>query len=120
MKIALLFLLLLFGFAGNAQQIKYAPARLSIFVDCANTYCDMTFIRSEIKGVNFSLDNQAADVHVLITSLPTGSGGSHLQLIFFGQNSFLGMRDSAFSSHSLTRKYPVMHTRARFRRIKDL
>ncbi len=89
------FLLLFFsGFVGSAQPIKNAPARLSVFVDCSNTWCDMTFIRSEIKGVNFSLDNQAADVHVLITSLPTGSGGSHFQLIYYGQHAFAGMSDT--------------------------
>ena len=77
-----------------AQPLKEAPARLSIFVDCSNTWCDMTFLRSEIKGVNFTLDNQAADVHILITSLPTGSGGSQFQLIFYGQHVFEGRTDT--------------------------
>lgn len=91
----LLILSLLFsGTALIAQQAKAAPARLSIFVDCSNTWCDMTFIRSEIKGVNFTLDNQAADVHILITSLTTGSGGSHFQLIFYGQHAFGGRTDT--------------------------
>jgi hypothetical protein len=87
-------LLFVVGFAGSTQPIKDAPTRLSVFVDCSNTWCDMTYIRSEIKGVNFSLDNQAADVHVLITSLPTGSGGSHFQLIYYGQHAFAGMSDT--------------------------
>lgn len=77
-----------------AQPLKEAPARLSIFVDCSNTWCDMTFLRSEIKGVNFTLDNQAADVHILITSLTTGSGGSQFQLIFYGQHVFEGRTDT--------------------------
>ncbi|MFM7672539.1 MAG: hypothetical protein ACKO6Q_08125 [Bacteroidota bacterium] len=96
MRRLFIFALFLF-FSGSllmAQTAKEAPVRLSIFVDCPNTWCDMTFIRSEIKGVNFSLDNQAADVHVLITSLPTGSGGNHFQLIFYGQHTFAGMSDT--------------------------
>jgi hypothetical protein len=54
----------------------------------------MTFIRSEINLVDFLLDRVAADVHVLITSQRTGSGGDKYQLIFFGQNYFKGMQDT--------------------------
>lgn len=79
-----------------AQTNKDLPKRLSIFVDCSNTWCDLTYIRSEIKGVNFSLDNQAADVHILITSLQNGSGGSSFQMIFYGQQSFSGRSDTLF------------------------
>lgn len=86
--------LLFSGAVLMAQPVKDAPARLSIFVDCSNTWCDMTFIRSGIKGINFTLDNQAADVHILITSLTTGSGGSHFQLIFYGQHAFQGRTDT--------------------------
>lgn len=77
-----------------AQAPKDFPKRLSLFVDCSNTWCDMTYIRSEIKGVNFSLDNQAADVHILITSLRNGSGGNSFQMIFYGQHSFSGRVDT--------------------------
>lgn len=54
----------------------------------------MTFIRSEINLVDFLLDRQAADVHVLITDQNTGSGGDEYQLIFFGQNQFKNISDT--------------------------
>lgn len=54
----------------------------------------MTFIRSEINIVDFMLDRQAADVHVLITEQQTGGGGSQYQFIFFGQNQFKQMADT--------------------------
>jgi hypothetical protein len=88
------FIPLFLGYSANSQSGRNLPGRLSIFVDCSNTWCDMTYIRTEIKGVDFTLDNQAADVHVLITSLPTGSGGSHYQLIYYGQHAFAGMMDT--------------------------
>jgi hypothetical protein len=78
----------------SAQSQKEPPKKLSIYVDCSNTWCDMQFIRSEIKGVNFSLDNQAADLHILITSLGNGSGGNSYQMIFYGQKSFSGKVDT--------------------------
>lgn len=54
----------------------------------------MQYIRSEINIVDFLLDNAAADVHVLITSQSTGSGGNQYQLIFFGQQYFKNQTDT--------------------------
>lgn len=78
-------------FEARAQQ-NY-PDRLKVFIDC-HTGCDMTYIRSEINIVDFLLDRQAADVHVLITDQNTGSGGDEFHLIFFGQNQFAGIKDT--------------------------
>lgn len=79
---------ILFNAAISAQSANPLPNRLSVFFDCSSAWCDMTFIRSEITVVDFLLDNKAADVHLLITSQETGSGGDQYQLIFFGQNQF--------------------------------
>ncbi|MEJ7914220.1 MAG: hypothetical protein WKF70_13755, partial [Chitinophagaceae bacterium] len=67
---------------------------MKIFVDCVNANCDFTFFRTEITLVDFSRDNKAADVHILVTEQNTGGGGEQYQLIFFGQNSFSRMRDT--------------------------
>lgn len=40
------------------------------------------------------LDNLAADVHILITSQRTGSGGNQYQLSFFGQQGFKQLADT--------------------------
>jgi hypothetical protein len=71
-----------------------ARERLNVFVDCSNTWCDMTFIRSEITAVNFSLDRIAADIHVLITSAQAGGGGDQYNVIFYGQNKYKGLNDT--------------------------
>jgi hypothetical protein len=87
-----LFAMLLASTASFTQQ-NITP-RLKVFIDCSSTWCDMEFIRSEINVVDFLLDNAAADVHVLITSQSTGSGGDQYQLIFFGQKDFKMQKDT--------------------------
>ena len=90
-KFCLILLLLATASTGWSQK-KY-PDRLKVFIDCLNG-CDLTFIRTEINIVDFSLDRQAADVHVLINDQNTGSGGDEYQLIFFGQNQFRNTTDT--------------------------
>src|SRR5512138_3587077 len=84
---------LLFTFLLHAQD-NSTLHRLKVFIDCSNTWCDQTFIKTEINIVDYLLDNQAADVHVLITEQGTGSGGSQFQLIFYGQNQFKNQSDT--------------------------
>src|ERR1044071_3445050 len=85
MRKLLLSLALFFIFTNSRSQ---TTQRLKVFIDCSNTWCDQTFIKTEINIVDFLLDNQAADLHILITEQSTGSGGSQYQMIFFGQNQF--------------------------------
>ena len=76
------------------QTTTNSSARLKVFVDCSNTWCDNTFIRTEINVVDFLLDRIAADVHILITSMQNGGGGSQFQMIFYGQNKFKNVGDT--------------------------
>ncbi len=101
-KILSIFLLsftILFSLAQNSTQ---TTQRLKVFIDCSNTWCDMTFIKTEINIVDFLLDYQAADLHVLITQQSTGSGGSQYQLIFFGKNQFKNQSDTIRFNTSYT------------------
>src|SRR6185503_5414950 len=91
-KLLILSVILIAAFKQSRSQQTY-PDRLKVFIDC-HTGCDMTYIRSEINIVDFLLDRQAADVHVLITDQNTGSGGDEYQMIFFGQNQFGGIKDT--------------------------
>ncbi len=91
MMVLLLALLIAPVFAFTQQNI---PARLKVFIDCSNTWCDMQYIRSEINIVDFLLDNVAADLYILITSQSTGGGGSQYQLIFYGQQGFKNLADT--------------------------
>jgi len=77
----------------NAQSQTNHIDRLKVFIDCLRG-CDMTYIKSEINIVDFLLDRQAADVHILINDQNTGSGGDEYQVIFFGQNQFRNLKDT--------------------------
>jgi hypothetical protein len=72
-----------FSFSQSTQK-----QRLKVFVDCNSTYCDLSFIKTEINIVDFVLDRIASDVHVLFTSQQLGSGARQYQMIFFGQNNY--------------------------------
>lgn len=78
----------------HGQQGGNNADRLKVFIDCTSTWCDMSYIRTEINLVDFMLDRIAADVHVLITEQGTGSGGRKYQLIYFGQNNFRYVKDT--------------------------
>lgn len=67
---------------------KTAP---KIYIDCVS--CDLDYIKTEIPFVNYVRERKEADVHVLITTLRTGSGGVEYTLTFIGQNNFQGQDD---------------------------
>jgi hypothetical protein len=77
-----------------SQNADKQNERLKVFIDCSNTWCDQTFIKTEINIVDFLLDRLTADVHVLITSHNTGGGGRRYQMIFYGQNRFNALPDT--------------------------
>ena len=87
-----IFALLIASTVGFTQ--RSTPSRLKVFIDCSSTWCDMQYIKSAINIVDFLLDNAASDVHVLITSQSTGSGGDQYQVIFFGQQYFKNQTDT--------------------------
>lgn len=66
-----------------AEMKKSAP---KVYIDCED--CDQDYIRTEIPFVNYVRDRKEADVHVLITTQDTGSGGTEYTLTFIGQGSF--------------------------------
>ncbi|MCX8159980.1 MAG: hypothetical protein N3G18_03485 [Candidatus Saccharicenans sp.] len=67
---------------------KTAP---KVYLDCGS--CDLDYIKTEIPFVNYVRERKEADVHVLITTLDTGSGGHEYTLTFIGQNRFQGQDD---------------------------
>jgi hypothetical protein len=66
------------------QELKKAAPR--VFIDCRR--CDRDYIRTEITFVNYVRDRQDADVHVLITTQRTGSGGQEYTMEFIGQRDY--------------------------------
>jgi len=93
MKKLISILLIVAPFFSYAQQ-STPNKRLKVFIDCSNTRCDFTFIRSEINIVDFLRDQDAADVHVLITDQRNGSGGNSYQIIFYGRKTFKNFQDT--------------------------
>jgi hypothetical protein len=76
------------------------PNKLRVFIDGCDRRdggCDMDFIRTEITAVDFYLDNQTADVFLLINNNRSGGGGRQYQLLFIGQqNIHAGRSDTLY------------------------
>jgi len=68
---------------------KSAP---KVFIDCG--WCDLEYIKTEITFVNYVRDRKEAEVHILVTTQTTGSGGTEYTLAFSGQNGFSGLDDT--------------------------
>ncbi|GAC1707028.1 MAG: hypothetical protein NVS9B7_18320 [Flavisolibacter sp.] len=83
-----LLFILLFSCPSLSANSQSADPRIKLFIDCSNTFCDQDYIKTKIKFVDYVLDNQAADIHLLITQQTTGGGASQYQLIFYGQHRF--------------------------------
>ncbi len=80
-------------FATTAEQDTSIMAKApKVFIDCR--WCDMDYIREQIPYVNYVRDRFDAQVHVLITSQRTGSGGEEFTLAFIGKKEFEGKSDT--------------------------
>lgn len=78
-----------------AAQDPPAPERtdsVRVFLDCQS--CDESFIRTEIRFVDYVRDRADADVHVLITTQGTGGGGTEYTLQFLGLARFRDVNNS--------------------------
>jgi hypothetical protein len=73
----------------DIETLKKAAPR--VYIDCGD--CDIDYIRTEITYVNYVRDRKEAQIHVLITTQHTGSGGYEYTLSFIGQNEFAGIDD---------------------------
>jgi hypothetical protein len=76
--------------AADIEIIKKTAPK--IYIDCG--LCDIEYIKTEITFVNYVRDRKEAQVHILITTQSTGSGGREYTLSFSGQNEFSGLDDT--------------------------
>jgi hypothetical protein len=93
--------------AAAAQQEPTAvkPARQEaarVFLDCER--CDEEFLKREVTFIDYVRNREDADVHVLVTTQQTGSGGTQFTLQFIGLGTFQGV------DQSLTYSAPEMAT----------
>ena len=70
------------------------PDNIRLFIDCQRTFCDFNYIKNEINYVNYVNDRFQADVHILLTSQFTASGGRDYRIQITGQGPFAGMADT--------------------------
>lgn len=66
------------------------PGEFRVFLDCQHIRCDFDFLRREIVWVNWVRDRQDADLHLLVTSENTGSGGRRATLRYIGLRTLAG------------------------------
>ncbi|MCX6561719.1 MAG: hypothetical protein NTZ26_14545 [Candidatus Aminicenantes bacterium] len=84
---------------------KTAP---KVYLDCGE--CDIEYIKTEVTFVNYVRDRKEAQVHILITTQATGSGGREYMLNFLGQNEFKGLDDTVqYFSNSTDTDDEVRH-----------
>ena len=79
--------------AGGEQAQSGAPR---IFFDCRGPQCDDTYHRTEIPWVTWVRRQQDADIHVIMTSQPTGANGREYQLDIIGRESYADYGDQSF------------------------
>ena len=80
----------------SAQQVEgEAPdPRPNVFFDCDGRDCNSEYYRTEITWVNWVRDRGVADVHVIMTSVTTGSGGREYQIDLIGSRDYDGYEDT--------------------------
>jgi hypothetical protein len=80
----------------NTQSVQSQDslynASLKVFFDCP--FCDEDHVRREVTFVNYVRDRKEAQVHIMITSQKTGSGGTEYSFLFIGQEEFEGQNDT--------------------------
>ncbi len=90
----------------NLDENSNQPQKLRVFIDGCERWdggCDMDFIRTEITAVDFYLDNESADVFILINDNRSGGGGRQYQLLFFGQQGIHeGKTDTLYVNNKQT------------------
>ena len=65
---------------------------ISVYLDGA--YFGFDYIRTNIPYVNYARHRQDADIHIMVTSERTGSGGRKYTLNLYGQKHFEGLTDT--------------------------
>ncbi len=88
----ILFPLTLLSQEADTSMAQYRKDALKVFLDCP--FCDEDYIRREISFVNYVRDRKVADVHIMVTSQRTGSGGREYVMHFFGQNGYTRLSDT--------------------------
>lgn len=80
--------------ATSEAQRRVPDRPLRVFVDCNTMGCDLDYFRTEIPYVDYVRDRTDASLHVLVSTLQTGSGGTEHTITFIGLKEFAGISDT--------------------------
>lgn len=78
--------------SGQQEGEGMRNGALRVYLECAARGCDRTHIRTEVDFVNWVVDVQDSQVHLIITSQSTGSGQEY-RLDFIGREALEGQDD---------------------------
>lgn len=76
----------------SSQNLRPQAKEINLYINC-QANCDIDYIKTEIKSVNYILDRFGANVHLLIISEGTGSG-QKINMFYEGQKEFTGINDT--------------------------
>jgi len=84
------------AFAPAAAQTPPPPLDrpLRVFIDCRGNGCDSEFFKTEIHWIDHVLDQNDADLHLLVTTQQTGGGGNEYTVRLLGRGRWQGREDS--------------------------
>jgi hypothetical protein len=85
----LLVLLLCVPLIGISQSQEID--KVSVYLDC---YCDNDFIKRNIPYVDFFIDPNYANLHIIVKSERSGNGGSQVTFRFIGKDVFQGVNNT--------------------------
>lgn len=77
--------------ARKDRSVRANGERVRMFLDCLRTSCDLDYFRTEITFVDWVRIREDADIHVLVTTQWTASGGLEYTLRFIGMDRFAGV-----------------------------
>ncbi len=88
------------------------PQNVSLKQQAPKVYLDRApfedHIRREITFVNYVRDPKEADVHILVTTMRTGSGGTEYTIQYIGQNDCIKLQNTLkYYSQSTSTKYEI-------------
>jgi hypothetical protein len=89
------FLLLCCCFVYILSFAQPKTEKLSVFLDCTEGWlCDFDYVRTELKMVDFVRDRFVADVHILVNTQRSSSGGTRAQVNFIGLKNYQAINDT--------------------------
>jgi len=79
---------------GDGSRAEQSQEPLRVFLDCERFICDSDHFRREVDFVSYVRDRMDAQLHVLVTSQATGSGGEEFSFFFIGLRNWEGAQDT--------------------------